>query len=222
LSELETACGLDKSTDAVERAEGKRRGNALRRLYDWVLHWAETPYGMPALFVLAFAESSFFPIPPDVLLIALAVAIPSKAFRYAAVCSVGSILGGMFGYYIGRELFDAIGRPVLEFYNYMDKFAYVQQKYGQNAFAFIAIAGFTPIPYKVFTIAAGVCHQEVSLGTLVIASAISRTARFMLVALLIFSFGPAIKRWIDRYFNLLSILFVVLIILGFAAVKIFH
>ena len=222
MSESESTCAPDHSSEIVEQTDTKKSRNYLRRLYDWVLHWADTPYGTPALFVLAFAESSFFPIPPDVLLIALAVAIPSRAFRYALVCSVGSILGGMFGYYIGQEFFDSVGKPILEFYHYMDKFGFVQQKYGENAFAFIAIAGFTPIPYKVFTIAAGVCHQEVSLGTLVVASALSRTARFMLVALLIFLFGPAINRWIDRYFNLLSILLVILIVLGFAAVKLLH
>jgi len=128
----------------------------VRSLYDWVLHWAETPYGEPALFVLAFAESSFFPIPPDVLLIALAISIPKRAFRFAAVTLAGSILGAFLGYYIGWGLFQSIGVRIIEFYDVVEQFNRVGDMYNSNAFWAIAISGFTPIPYKVFTIAAGV------------------------------------------------------------------
>ncbi len=189
----------------------------LRRLYDWVLHWAETPYGPWALFILAFCESSFFPIPPDVLLIALAISVTKKSFKYALVCSVGSLLGGCFGYFLGYEFFEHIGKPIIHLYGATDKFAYVSQKYQDNTFGAVAVAGFTPIPYKVFTISAGACN--VNFLTFAIASAISRSARFFIVAALIYIFGARIKNFIDRYFNIISIAFVILLIGGFAIIK---
>lgn len=189
----------------------------IRKTYDWVLHWAETPYGPWVLFILAFCESSFFPIPPDVLLIALAISIPSKSFIYALICSLGSVLGGAFGYYIGIELMDTIGKPILEIYGVMDKYEYIGELYNQyNAWA-VGIAGFTPIPYKVFTIAAGAF--KIDFFVFILASFISRSARFFIVSALIFKFGSPIKSFIDKYFNLLSILFVILLILGFIALK---
>ncbi|MCA1959377.1 MAG: hypothetical protein LDL33_01175, partial [Desulfomonile sp.] len=127
----------------------------LRRLYDWVLSWAETPYAVPALFVLAFAESSFFPVPPDVLLIALAISIPAKSLSYALVCSVGSVLGGMGGYLIGYEFMEAIGNKIIAFYGFTDRWDMVGSLYNRYAAWAVGIAGFTPIPYKVFTIAGG-------------------------------------------------------------------
>ncbi|HHT9126953.1 MAG TPA: YqaA family protein [Candidatus Brocadiia bacterium] len=205
--------------DSSEQAEvhGVRKVQPLRRLYDWVLHWAETPYGPWALFILAFCESSFFPIPPDVLLIALAISIAKKSFRYALICSVGSVLGGCFGYFIGYEFFEHVGKPIIHLYGVGDKFELVSQQYQNNAFVAVAIAGFTPIPYKVFTIAAGAC--SVNFLTFVIASAISRSARFFIIAALIYLFGGRIKNFIDRYFNVISIAFVVLLIGGFAIIK---
>lgn len=189
----------------------------LRKTYDWVLHWAETPYGTWALFVLAFCESSFFPIPPDVLLIALAISIPAKAFRYAFICSAGSVLGGAFGYFIGVGLMDTIGRPILEFYGVMRKYEYIGKLYNQyNAWA-VGIAGFTPIPYKVFTIAAGAF--KIDFGVFLLASLISRSARFFIVAALIYKFGGPIKTFIDKYFNLLTVVFTVLLVLGFVLIK---
>ncbi len=191
----------------------------LKKLYDWVLHWAETPYGVPALFILAFIESSFFIIPPDVLLIAMALALPTRAFRFAFYCSLGSVLGGMFGYFIGMQFFDTLGKGVLDFYGAMEKYDYIAQKYNEYSAWVVAIAGFTPIPYKVFTIAAGAC--KVNFPIFVIASAISRSARFFIVAGLFYFFGPPIKTFIDRYFNILSILFVILLIGGFVLMKLF-
>ncbi len=189
----------------------------LRRLYDWVLHWAETPYGTPALFLIAVAESSFFPIPPDVLLLALAISIPTRAFRYAIVCTIGSILGGMLGYLIGYGLWESIGQPIFDFYGYMDKYEWIRRRYETyNAWA-VGIAGFTPIPYKVFTIAAGACR--INFPIFVLASIASRSARFFLVAGLIRLFGERIKDFIEKYLNLLTIVFVVLLIGGFVLVK---
>ena len=199
---------------------GKNRFNPfywIRMLYDWVLHWAETPYGIPALFALSFAEASFFPIPPDVLLIALAVAIPKKSFKIAMYCTVASVLGAMLGYTIGMFFFDAVGNRIIEFYGIHEQFEYVAQKYNENAFAAITIAGFTPIPYKVFTIAAGVFN--INIFVLFFASILSRGARFFLLSALIYRFGPTIKVFIDKYFNLLAVAFMLLLGLGFAVVK---
>lgn len=189
----------------------------IRGLKSWVEAFAEKPGAGWALFFIALAESSFFPIPPDVLLIALAVAIPTKAFRYALVCSVGSVVGGMLGYLIGLEFYDMVGRRIIEFYSLQEQYAAVKVLYDQNAFAAIAVAGFTPIPYKVFTIAAGAF--QVSFATLVYASAVSRPARFFLVAALFFFFGARIKPVIDKYFEVITVAFVVLLVLGFVVVK---
>jgi len=189
----------------------------LKRLYHWVLHWAETPYGSWALFLLALAESSFFPVPPDVLLIALAISIPARSFRYALICSVGSVIGGMIGYLIGYQFMDLIGMKIVEFYGFTSQYAAVGDLYNRyNAWA-VGIAGFTPIPYKVFTISAGAF--KIDFFIFFIASAISRAARFFLVGWLIYRFGPGIKLFIDRYFNILAIVFTVLLVGGFIAIK---
>ncbi|MCE5251515.1 DedA family protein [bacterium] len=189
----------------------------LRRLYDWVIQWASTPYGPAALFLLAFAESSFFPVPPDVLLIALALGAPGKALRFAALCTIGSVLGGMFGYYIGMMFFDRIGYKILDFYGFLDKFAMVRDMYIRYDVWFVGAAGFTPIPYKVFTIAAGTFDMDFT--RFVVASLLSRGARFYLVAGLLWKFGQPIKCFIDKYFNILSIIFIILLMLGFAVMK---
>ncbi len=189
----------------------------LRKFYDWVLHWAETPYAEPALFFIAFAESSFFPIPPDVLLIALAISIPAKSFRYALICSIGSVFGGAFGYLIGYGLWEGVGQPIFEFYGYMDKYEWIREKYNiYNAWA-VSVAGFTPVPYKVFTIAAGACH--INFVVFVVASALSRAARFFLVGALIRAYGEPIRGFIEKYLNALTVVFVVLLIGGFILVK---
>ncbi len=208
----------------VEQAEksGTRGWNPfrfVRKLYDWVLHWAETPYGVPVLFILAFAESSFFPVPPDVLLIALAVSIPTRAFRYALACSIGSILGGMFGYVIGWQFYEQLGVPILNFYHAQEKFQDVQRLYERYDFWIVFTAGFTPIPYKVITIASGVF--DMNFMKFLFASAISRSARFFLVSGLIWYFGPMIKGFIDKYFNLLVIGFTIALIGGFILIKYF-
>jgi len=189
----------------------------LRRLYDWVLHWAETPYGSWALFLLAFSESSFFPIPPDVLLIALAVAVPRKSLKYALICSVGSVLGGCFGYLIGWQFMAGIGDKIILFYGLAEKYEYIETLYKTHDAWAIGIAGFTPIPYKVFTISAGAFH--INFAVFIIASVVSRSARFFLVGGLIYIFGPKIQGFIDRYFNTLAVAFVVLLVGGFILMK---
>ncbi len=191
----------------------------LRRLYDWVLHWAKTPYGTWALFLLAFCESSFFPIPPDVLLIALAVALPKKAFKYALVCSVGSLLGGCLGYLIGWQFMVDLGDGIIRFYGLQDKYEYIRRLYVTYDAWAVGIAGLTPIPYKVFTITAGAFR--INFAVFLVASAVSRSARFFLVGGLIYLFGPKIQSFIDRYFNTLVVVFVILLILGFVVIKYF-
>jgi membrane protein YqaA with SNARE-associated domain len=184
---------------------------------DWTLAWANTPYATHALFFLAVAEASFFPIPPDVLLIALCISLPLKSFWYAAVCSVGSVLGGCIGYLIGYELFELIGEPIINFYGLWEEFNYVSTRYHENAFLAVVVAGFTPIPYKLFTIAAGVC--KINFFTLVVASILSRSSRFFAEATLIYFFGERVKVFIEKYFNILSIVFVVLLVAGYIALK---
>ena len=191
----------------------------LRKSYDWVMQWAESPYGTWALFWLALAESSFFPIPPDVLLMALSLSKPSKAFLYAGVSSLGSVIGGVIGYFLGFGFMEAVGNPILHFYGAMEKFDTIRELYNNYDAWAVAIAGFTPIPYKVFTIAAGAC--EINLAVFIVASLLSRSARFFIVAGLIYRFGKPVKGFIDKYFNLLTIVFVVLLVAGFALVKLF-
>lgn len=189
----------------------------IRQLYDWVLGWADSRYGTSALAALSFTESVFFPIPPDPLLMALSLAKPRRAFFYAAVCSAASVLGGIAGYYVGLLLFDTVGKPILDFYGATEKYLLVQSFYrAWDAWA-VGIAGFTPIPYKVFTISAGAF--QISFFVFVMASAVSRSARFFLVAWLIKAYGDPIRRFIDRYFNILTFVFAALLAGGFLALR---
>jgi len=148
----------------------------IRSLYKWVLHWANTPRGLVALFFLAFAESSFFPIPPDVLLIALCLGRPKRALFYALICTSASVLGGMFGYLIGHEFWHLSNDFFLRHIFSEATFFRVQELYQQNAFLSIFVSGFTPIPYKVFTITAGVF--DIPFGTFTFASTLGRGLRF--------------------------------------------
>ena len=200
--------------------------NQLRKLYDWVLHWADTKYGMPALFILAFAESSFFPIPPDVLLIALAIGNRSKAFRFALVCSIGSIIGGIAGYSIGHFAWwsgkNVYSSLALFFFDNVpgfsvDIFQKIRSQYELNNILIVFTAGFTPIPYKIITITAGAFN--INFPMFLLASSVSRTARFFLVSLLIWKFGEPITTFIDKYFNLLTIIFTILLVGGFLVMK---
>lgn len=189
----------------------------LRRTYDWVLHWAATPYAVSALFVLSFTESSFFPIPPDVLLIAMAVAVPKRAFYFGGVCSVASVLGGMLGYGLGYGFMDLIGNRILAFYHFEEKFKTIRILYNQYEGWAVAAAAFTPLPYKVFTLAAGAF--KINFSVFVLASAVARSARFFLVSGLIYCFGSSVKEVIEKYFNILSIVFFISLFLGFYLIK---
>lgn len=209
--------GVNAGAKTIDKRNTGERVFWLRRLYDWVLTWAHSRYGVPALFLLAFAESSCFPIPPDVLLMALAMSVPKRAFYFALICSIGSVLGGMVGYLIGYAFMEALGNHILAMYGLMDKWDYVGRLYQTYAGWAVAIAGFTPIPYKLFTIAGGAF--KIDFLVFVIASVLSRSARFFIVAGLIYVFGPPIKSFIDKYFNLLAVVFMVLLIGGFVLVK---
>ncbi len=189
----------------------------LKKMYDWVLEWADKPGGTQALFILAFCESSFFPIPPDVLLIALSVGAPKKSFRFALVCSAGSLLGGCMGYLIGWQFMDIAGNGIINFYGLSEKIDFIASLYRTwDAWA-VAIAGFTPLPYKLFTISAGAF--DVNFPVFVISSAVSRTLRFVLIGGLIYFFGPRIQNFINSYFNILAIIFTILLIAGFVLIK---
>ena len=189
----------------------------VRKLYDWTLHWSGTRYALPALAVLSFVESSFFPIPPDVLLIAMVVAVPSIWLRSALVCSVASVLGGMLGYLIGWQFMDLIGMRIVDLYHFQPQFEKIGAMYDEHQAWAVGAAGFTPLPYKVFTIAAGAF--KIDFPTFVFVSAASRSARFFLVAALIYKFGPTVKAYIEKYFNLFTIGFFVVLVLGFIALK---
>ena len=188
-----------------------------RRLYHWVLSWAEHPQATWALFALAFAESSFFPIPPDVLLIALCLGQPHRALWYAVVCTTGSVFGGLAGYAIGMGLYESVGRPILEFYGLMEKYGEVQDLYRRYDVWAVGIAGLTPIPYKAFTVTAGAF--EISLPGFVAASILGRGLRFGLVATLLRLWGEPAREFIDRHLGVLTILFAVLLVGGFFVIR---
>ncbi len=182
----------------------------LRRLYDWVLAWSHHPHAQAALFLLAFVESSFFPVPPDVLLVAMAVAVPARAWRFALITTAGSVLGGLAGYAIGYALMASVGRWLLDFYQLHEAFAQIRGWYLRYDFWAVFVAGFTPIPYKVFTIAAGAFEMDVWRFTA--ASVVGRGARFFLIAWLIYRHGVAIRGFIDRHFNGLTLLLACLLV----------
>lgn len=197
-----------------------------RRLYDWVLHWADSPYGVWALFIIAFAEASFFPIPPDPLLIALVLGSRQKAFKFGAVCTLGSVTGAMLGYGIGHFAWYSPDGQFSSFANLFfnnipgfthELFANTKLLYEEWDFWVVFTAGFTPIPFKVFTIAAGAFH--ISIPMLILASTISRGARFFLFAWLIWKYGDPIRRFIDKQFNWLAIAFTVLLVGSFVLLK---
>ncbi len=197
----------------------------VRQLYDWVLSWAASPYGAAALFVLAFIESVFFPVPPDALLIALVLGSRSRAFHFALICSLGSLLGGAAGYGLGHYAWLAGDGYTALAHFFFDKipgfsqelYHEVGRRFEEWGFEIIFAAGFTPVPYKVFTISAGAF--DVSFTRFLTASLISRSARFFAVAALIWWFGEPVKALIDRYFNMLAILFTILLLGGFIALK---
>lgn len=188
-----------------------------KKLYEWTIHWSRTKHAPYALFGIAFAESSFFPIPPDVLLIAMVVSDRKKWFNNAFICTVGSVLGALLGYLIGYGLYEAVGKPLVEAYHMQAAIAMIGQKFQENAFLTVFTAAFTPIPYKAITISAGLF--KISLKVLIIASIIGRAGRFFLVAGILRIFGKRISDSIEKYFDIFSLLFIVLIIAGFLMIK---
>jgi membrane protein YqaA with SNARE-associated domain len=189
----------------------------LRKLYNWVLSWSDSKWGTYALFILSFAESSFFPIPPDVLLIALCAGKPLKSFFYSFVCSLGSVLGGVFGYFIGLKFMGTVGAKIVAMYGFQEKMDQIGALYNNYDAWAVAIAGFSPIPYKVFTIAAGIF--EISLPVFIAASFFSRSLRFFIQGALLYFYGAKIKFFVDRYFNTLAVIFTVLLVGGFILIK---
>lgn len=200
--------------------------NIIRRMYDWVLRWADSKHSSIALFILAFAEASFFPIPPDVLLIALCLGAALRSFRYAIIATMGSVFGAVAGYAIGHYAWIGSAGEFTTFAQFFfdnipgfttNTYEQISQWYSQYDFWVVFTAGFTPIPFKVITITAGVF--DVNFLVFIVASIISRGARFFLIAWLIWRFGPSIKTFIDRYFNVLALGFTILLIGGFVLIK---
>ena len=194
--------------------------NIVKRLYDWMLSWGNSRWGGLALFLFALAESSFFPIPPDVLLIALCLGVTTRSFRYGAICLSGSIVGAMIGYTIGYFCWQNTAGEYTALANWffahvfsMESFLNVGELYDKYNFWIVFTAGFTPLPYKLFTITGGLFH--INFPMFIVASIVSRGLRFFLIAGLIWKFGAPIKTFIDKYFNLLAVVFTVLLIGSF-------
>ena len=185
----------------------------IHNLAEWVLAWSDTPYAGIALFVLAFIESSFFPIPPDALLIAMSAGNIGFALGFAAITTAGSLAGAVLGYYIGLKG----GRPLLNRMFDERKVRFVERQYQQRDVWAVAIAGFTPIPYKVFAIGAGVFRLD--MRRFLLASAVGRAGRFFLVAGIVMIFGEAVQAAIDKYLDILTIAFIGLLVVGFVAVR---
>ena len=189
----------------------------LQSLYERTLRLAAGPNALAALLAVSFVESSFFPIPPDILLIPMILARPRDAWRLAALCTLASVAGGLLGYAIGYFLFDAIGRPILEFYNAMDRYDALRAAFQQWGVWIIILKGMTPIPYKLITIASGVAQFPLAL--FVAASIVSRSLRFFLVAALLWWFGDSVREFIERRLMLVTSLFAVALVGGFVVLR---
>lgn len=220
-----SAAEAQRAESALEHEAETRLANRWaihRRLYVWVLSFAHHRHSTSALFVLSFAESSFFPVPPDVLQIALTLERRERAWFYAMVSTIASVLGGAAGYFIGWALWEAVKQPFFEYVPGFTPEVYdkVHVWYDQYNFWIVFAAAFTPIPYKVFTITGGVFG--IFFPMFLVASTIGRGARFFLVAALLWKFGPPIRTFIDRYFNLLCIAATLLLLGGFVLIKYMH
>lgn len=189
----------------------------MRRLYDWMMRMAASEKAPQALGTVSFIESSFFPIPPDVMLIPMVLARREKAFWYATIATMTSVLGGLFGYAIGYFLFDTVGQPLLDLYGYGEKFQHFAAQYNEYGAWIVFMAGLTPFPFKVITIASGTVAMNVPV--FIVASIIGRGLRFFAVAALLYYFGQPIRAFIERYFGILTVLFFVLLAGGFVAVR---
>ena len=189
----------------------------LKRLYHWMLDKAGHRHAPRWLAGISFAESSFFPIPPDAMLLPMCLSRPERAFRYAFICTVASVLGALLGYAIGYFLFETIGQPILNFYGLSEDFAGFSEQFNDQGWIIVLLAGFTPLPFKVITIAAGATMMP--LYILIGAAIISRAARFFLVAALLWKFGEPVKRLIDKHFALVTTLVGILAVGGFLAIR---
>ena len=187
-----------------------------RTLYDKTIDYAGHRHAIWYLAVISFIESSVFPIPPDIMLLPMMLANRNKAFLYALVCTVASVLGGVFGYFIGWGFYDIIGQYVFEFYGYNEGFDEFRKLYNEQGDWIVGMAGLTPFPYKIITIASGIVGMNLMLFVLI--SILSRGIRFFALAVLLWFFGPSIRSFIEKYFGLLTIAFFVLLIAGFAAI----
>ncbi len=203
-------------TQQPMQTEKKKSESWLRRAYHWTLAWAEHPSAKVALFFIALIESSFFPIPPDILLIALALGKPEWGLRFAAICTAGSTLGAALGYVIGMLLFASVAQPIIEFYGLMAQFEHAESWFIEYGVAIVLIAGFSPIPFKVITITAGAFGLDFILFML--ASLVSRGARFYLVGALLRWGGERVRVLVEKHFEKITILVVLLVIAGFASV----
>ena len=191
--------------------------NMLRRLYDWTINLAGHKHAIIALALIALIESSIFPIPPDILLIPIVLAMRDRAWFVASVCTIASVIGGVFGYGIGFFMYEQIGKPILDLYNYTIKFSEFQNVYNQWGAWSVFFAGVTPFPYKVITILSGM--TGLSLPVFILASIIARGARFFIIAALLWKYGDPIQEFIERRLGTLFILFVIILLGGFAIVK---
>ena len=191
--------------------------NLTKKIYDTTLNLASKPNALTWLFAISFIESSFFPIPPDIMVIPMVLATPKQAYKIAGVATLASVLGGYFGYLIGVYGFELIARPLLEFYGYMANFTKFENYYHEYGAWIVFGAGITPFPYKIITIASGAVHLNLIVFT--IASILVRGIRFYLIAYLLKRFGEPMKSFIEKNLNLLSVLFLLLLIGGFAVIK---
>lgn len=191
----------------------------LHKIYDTVLNLSAKKNALTWLFIVSFVESSFFPIPPDIMLIPMILATPKKAWKYAGICTLASVLGAYLGYIIGFYFFRLIAEPVLEFYDYMDTFTSFKNLYNKYGAWFVFGAGITPFPYKIITILSGVVHLNLLVFT--ISSVIARGLRFYIIAWLLHAYGEKMKVFIEKNLGWLSVLFLLLLIGGFLVIKLF-
>jgi membrane protein YqaA with SNARE-associated domain len=189
----------------------------LRRLYDWTMDLARHRHAGAALAFVSFVESSVFPIPPDVIMIPMVLAQRAKAWMIATIATVSSVVGGIAGYAIGYFLFEAVGQPLLEFYGYADKFSDFAQRYNEYGAWIVFIAGVTPFPYKVITIASGV--TALNPVVFILASVIARGLRFFVLCALLYWFGPPIREFVEKYLGLMATAFVILLVGGFVVAR---
>lgn len=189
----------------------------IQRLYDTTMTLAAHRHAVWILMVVAFAESSFFPIPPDVLLLPMILAARDQAWKLALLCTIASVLGGLAGYGIGYGLFEVVALPILEMYHALDKFEQVKQLYNENGVLIVFSAGFSPIPYKLFTIASGVTQMDIT--SFMGASFVGRGVRFFLIAALLWRFGQPIRIFVERHLAVVSMAAVALLIAGFVVIK---